>query len=69
MGGFSGNVALEADVLRTSNDTIKLLNEKDPTALPWKELEIDVAIESTEVFTLRDQIAHHLEAGAGEGRH
>ncbi len=64
MGGFGGDVDLEGDILKTSRDTVKLLNEADPGSLPWKELEIDAAIESTGVFTLRDQIAAHLEAGA-----
>ena len=64
MGGFAGDVELVGDILETPRDSVKLLTESDPTVLPWKELAIDVAIESTGVFTSRDQIAAHLEAGA-----
>jgi len=64
MGGFDASVHLEGDTLVTSNDTVKMLNERDPAALPWKELDIDVAIEATGVFRKRDQIQTHLDAGA-----
>ena len=43
---------------------IKFFQEKDPKNLPWKELEIDVAIESTGIFTAFEDAAMHLEAGA-----
>jgi glyceraldehyde 3-phosphate dehydrogenase len=41
-----------------------VLSERDPAALPWKELEVDIVIESTGFFTKRDDAAKHLEAGA-----
>lgn len=43
---------------------IKALSEKNPTQLPWKELDVDVVIESTGVFTEREKAAQHLKAGA-----
>lgn len=43
---------------------VRVLSERDPTRLPWKELGVDIAIESTGVFRKRAQIAGHLEAGA-----
>jgi glyceraldehyde 3-phosphate dehydrogenase len=46
------------------NDTIKVLAERDPLALPWGELGIDVVIESTGRFTTREAAAQHLTAGA-----
>ncbi len=64
MGGFGESVHIEEDIMHTPHDTVKMLNERDPTALPWKEMGIDVAIEATGVFRTRDQIASHLEAGA-----
>ena len=41
-----------------------MLSERDPAALPWGELGVDVVIESTGLFTARDDAAKHLEAGA-----
>ena len=43
---------------------IKVLSERDPAALPWGDLGVDVVIESTGFFTARDDAAKHLEAGA-----
>jgi glyceraldehyde 3-phosphate dehydrogenase len=43
---------------------LKLLNERDPAALPWKELGVQVALESTGIFTKREQAQAHLDAGA-----
>ena len=64
MGGFGAGVEIDGDILKTPRDTVKMLHERDPAALPWNELDIDVAIESTGVFRGRDQIAVHLQAGA-----
>jgi glyceraldehyde 3-phosphate dehydrogenase len=64
MGRFSRPVSLEGDHLKTDQFTTRLLAEKDPKALPWKELGVDFVIESTGVFRKRDQCAMHLEAGA-----
>jgi glyceraldehyde 3-phosphate dehydrogenase len=43
---------------------IKFTSERDPAALPWKEMGVDIAIESTGLFTKREQAAKHLKAGA-----
>ncbi len=45
-------------------DEVVKLEEKDPAAIPWKEHEVDVVIESTGLFTARDKAAGHLEGGA-----
>jgi glyceraldehyde 3-phosphate dehydrogenase len=50
--------------IRVAGHEIKLTTEKDPAQLPWGELGVDVAIESTGLFTKRDDAAKHLEAGA-----
>jgi glyceraldehyde 3-phosphate dehydrogenase len=50
--------------IRVAGHEIKLSSERDPAQLPWEELGIDVAIESTGFFTTRDDAAKHLEAGA-----
>jgi glyceraldehyde 3-phosphate dehydrogenase len=50
--------------IRVGDFELKLLNEKDPAALPWKDLGVDVVVESTGLFTKREQAQMHLEAGA-----
>jgi glyceraldehyde 3-phosphate dehydrogenase len=50
--------------IRLDGNEIKFTTEKDPAQLPWGELGVDVAIESTGLFTKRDDAAKHLEAGA-----
>jgi glyceraldehyde-3-phosphate dehydrogenase type I len=57
-------VAAEGDKLRMGDKTLKIYAEKDPAALPWKELGIDAVIESTGLFTKRELAAKHLKAGA-----
>ena len=64
MGRFGRPVSLEGDTLKTDRFQTKLLAERDPKALPWKELGVDFVIESTGVFRKRAQCAMHLEAGA-----
>ena len=51
--------------IRVGDDVeFKLLNEKDPSALPWKDLGVDVVLESTGLFTKREDAQKHLDAGA-----
>lgn len=50
--------------IRVGDDTFQVLSERDPAKLPWKDLEVDVVIESTGLFRERDQAAQHLAAGA-----
>jgi len=64
MGTFPGEVAVEDGYLVAGGHRAKLLTFMDPAELPWKELEVDVAIESTGAFRSRAQVAKHLEAGA-----
>ena len=64
MGHFPGELALKDGHLVTSNSKAKLLHVRDPKQLPWKELQVDVVVESTGVFRSRDAVAQHLDAGA-----
>jgi glyceraldehyde 3-phosphate dehydrogenase len=50
--------------LLIGGETVKFLSEKDPSALPWKELDIDVVVESTGFFTEYDKAKAHIDAGA-----
>ncbi|MGE0441481.1 MAG: type I glyceraldehyde-3-phosphate dehydrogenase [Gemmatimonadales bacterium] len=63
-GRFPGAVEPAADGIHVGGKTLKVLSEKDPTKLPWKDLGIDVVLESTGRFTDRDGAAQHLAAGA-----
>ncbi len=65
MGGFGDStVRIEGDVLHTANDTVKMISERNPEDLPWKELDIDVVIEATGVFRTKESLTAHLNAGA-----
>ncbi|MBT3228586.1 MAG: type I glyceraldehyde-3-phosphate dehydrogenase [Candidatus Marinimicrobia bacterium] len=65
MGGFGdASVHFKEDVLHTANDTVKMLCERNPADLPWKDLDIDVVIEATGVFRTKESLTQHLTAGA-----
>lgn len=63
-GVFAGRVEATSDALIVDGQEVKVFAEKDPGALPWGRLGIEVAIESTGRFTARDQAARHQAAGA-----
>lgn len=62
--GFKGEVSFDADNLFINGQKIKVLAQRDPLALPWKDLDIDLVIESTGKFTSRQGAQLHLTAGA-----
>ena len=63
-GPFPGTVEATGDSLRIDGREVRALEERDPAALPWGDLGVDVVIESTGLFTKRADAAKHLEAGA-----
>ena len=63
-GRFPADVTAEKDGIVVGGDAMRVLAEKDPAKLPWKELGVDVVLESTGRFTDRDQAALHLQGGA-----
>ena len=63
-GSYPGDVEVTDHGIRVDGDEILVLAERDPAALPWKDLEVDIVIESTGIFAERDKAARHLEAGA-----
>tara|TARA_A100001011_G_scaffold398006_2_gene500880 strand:- start:13855 stop:14856 length:1002 start_codon:yes stop_codon:yes gene_type:complete len=64
MGRFPGEVTLDGDIIKTQNQSVKLLAERDPASLPWDELGVDIVIESTGIFRERKQLQNHIIAGA-----
>ena len=63
-GPFAGEVSVGDDALTVNGTDVKVLAERDPAALPWGDLGVDVVIESTGLFTKRADAAKHLEGGA-----
>jgi glyceraldehyde 3-phosphate dehydrogenase len=57
-------VKVEGDNIMIDGKGVKVLAEKDPAALPWKDLNIDVVVESTGLFTNYEKAKAHLDAGA-----
>jgi len=63
-GRFHGEVNVTGDTFDVGAGPIKVLAEKDPKKLPWKDLGVELVMECTGIFTARDKAAVHLEAGA-----
>jgi len=64
LGRFPGEVLAGEGSISIDGKELKVLSERDPAALPWSDLGVDVVIESTGFFTARADAAKHLEAGA-----
>jgi glyceraldehyde 3-phosphate dehydrogenase len=64
LGPFEGEVSLSEGVLHAAGEDVKMLSERDPAALPWGDLGVDVVVESTGIFTDREGAQKHLDAGA-----
>jgi len=63
-GVLKKEIKVTADGISVEGNSFKVLSERDPAALPWKELGVDVVIESTGLFTDREGASKHLQAGA-----
>ncbi len=63
-GKFQGEVSVDGDFLIVNGNRIKIYAERDPANLPWKELGVDVVIESTGVFRNKEKMGKHIAAGA-----
>jgi len=64
LGNLHQEVTASGDAIHVAGEALKVLSVKDPSALPWKELGVDIVFESTGRFTDRDAAAKHLAAGA-----
>jgi glyceraldehyde 3-phosphate dehydrogenase len=63
-GRFPGTVTVDGDTIDIGQGKIKVCAVRDPATLPWKELNIDIALECTGIFTSKEKAALHLTAGA-----
>ncbi|HEX5260078.1 MAG TPA: type I glyceraldehyde-3-phosphate dehydrogenase [Gaiellales bacterium] len=65
-GRFPGTVEVGDDGLLVDGKLLRVVSERDPAALPWGEMGVQVVVESTGLFTSRDAAAKHLDAGASK---
>jgi len=63
-GKYKADIRIEGQQLVVNDKKIKFLSERDPAKLPWKDLAIDVVIESTGLFTKREDADKHIQAGS-----
>jgi glyceraldehyde 3-phosphate dehydrogenase len=63
-GKFPGTVAVDGDALVVNGDRVKVLSQRDPAQLPWKDLGVDVVYECTGLFTSKEKAGAHLRGGA-----
>lgn len=59
-GRFQGEVLVEGDSIIVNGKPIKIFSERDPAKIPWSDLGVDLVVESTGIFRMRDQVAQHL---------
>jgi glyceraldehyde 3-phosphate dehydrogenase len=65
-GPFKGTVEVTDNGIAVNGKELRVIAERDPAALPWRDLGVDVVIESTGFFTDRENASKHLDAGAGK---
>ena len=63
-GTFENEIKISGSSISIDNHSIQFFSQKDPLKLPWKDLEIDLVVESTGLFTDRESARKHIEAGA-----
>ena len=63
-GRYPGTVTLKGETMTAGTQTVRMLEQKDPAKLPWKDLGIDVVVEATGRFRKREECAWHIQAGA-----
>src|SRR5437764_7036596 len=66
LGRLDADVSVGDGSIKVDKHEIQLLSERDPKALPWGELDVDIVLESTGLFTDREGASQHLEAGAAK---
>ncbi len=64
MGVLDADITIQNEILRINEREIKLVSISEPCKLPWKELSVDIVIESTGIFTNKESLNEHINAGA-----
>jgi len=64
MGILDADISIKNNILKLNKREIKLISIAEPSKLPWKEMNVDIVIESTGIFTNRESLNKHLNAGA-----
>ena len=64
MGVLDADITIQNEILRINEREIKLVSISEPSKLPWKELSVDIVIESTGIFTNKESLNEHINAGA-----
>src|SRR5260370_36124852 len=62
-GKFPGNVEVDGNDMVVDGDRIRVLAERNPAQLPWKDLGVDVVLECTGLFTTKEKASSHLKGG------
>jgi len=63
-GKYEADISVDGGDLIVNDERIKVLQQRDPSQLPWGDLGVDIVVESTGVFRKREQAGMHLDAGA-----
>ena len=63
-GRFPGDVEVDGDIIHAGRDSFRVLSQPDPSKLPWKELGVEIVVESTGFFRTREKAMLHIESGA-----
>ncbi|MEN8130864.1 MAG: type I glyceraldehyde-3-phosphate dehydrogenase [Pseudomonadota bacterium] len=63
-GKFNGTIDVDGDTMIVNGDKIRVVAERDPSRLPWRELDVDVVMECTGLFRTKEKTTAHLDAGA-----
>jgi glyceraldehyde 3-phosphate dehydrogenase len=66
LGRLNADVSVSDGSIVVGKDELRLLSERDPKALPWRDLDVDIVLESTGLFTGREGATQHLDAGASK---
>ena len=64
MGILNADISIQNDIFKINDREMKLISISDPSKLPWDELNVDIVVESTGIFTNKDSLNKHLQAGA-----
>ena len=64
LGNLDVDVRAEGDRITVGTESFQVLKQRDPASLPWKDLGVDIVVESTGLFTKREDASKHLDAGA-----